>query len=367
MPIEANVIRTRTTRKFVAIEPAVNAFVSAVLVTSEHSEPGIHEWVTKTRALMTTEEKFRHKLVMIGLHYAVVPQEHSGRFENYIEQLEKTPPQKFRENLLAGYDDVYVKYKEEYPEMIKPDWNDALTSADKYISVLSSIFGEENTDVEIESKAYEYVLDPVELKKLVTSHLRWFWQTHMQPEWDRVEPILEESARVFNKLNLREMSRNDLYQFIVGKEKSESKWMELIDTSKNVVFVPNAHIGPYMRMISIQDTAYVVFGAHLPEGSKLHIPELDRAEIVSKLSALADDTRLIILQLLLERGEMRSTEIMDEVKLSQPSVSRYLAQLTASGYLNEKRINSAKVYTLNKERIGKTLQAVSKYLLGSTR
>jgi DNA-binding transcriptional ArsR family regulator len=95
------------------------------------------------------------------------------------------------------------------------------------------------------------------------------------------------------------------------------------------------------------------------------VPELDRAEIVSKLSALADETRLQILRMVAENGEMRSNEIMDAIKLSQPSVSRYLSQLSINGYLQERRVNGGKVYTLNRERIEKTLKAISAFLLDS--
>ena len=106
------------------------------------------------------------------------------------------------------------------------------------------------------------------------------------------------------------------------------------------------------------------FGAHLPEGSDVRVPELDRAEIVSRLSALADDTRLHILQMIVENGEMRSQEIIEATGLSQPSVSRYLGQLTAAGYLQERRENGAKVYVLNRDRIEKTLKAVHAFLIG---
>ncbi len=118
-----------------------------------------------------------------------------------------------------------------------------------------------------------------------------------------------------------------------------------------------------MRATRITDTLYIYFGAHLPEGSDVRVPELDRAEIVSRLSALADDTRLQILQMIAEKGEMRSQEIMEAINLSQPSVSRYLSQLTATGYLQERRENGAKVYVLNKDRIEKTLKAVHAFLL----
>ena len=64
-----------------------------------------------------------------------------------------------------------------------------------------------------------------------------------------------------------------------------------------------------------------------------------------------------------EKGEMRSQEIMEAINLSQPSVSRYLSQLTAAGYLQERRANGAKAYILNRDRIEKTLKAVRAFLL----
>ena len=66
-----------------------------------------------------------------------------------------------------------------------------------------------------------------------------------------------------------------------------------------------------------------------------------------------------------ENGEMRSQDIIEAVDLSQPSVSRYLTQLTVTGYLHERRVHGAKAYTLNRDRIEKTLKAVRKFLLES--
>jgi DNA-binding IclR family transcriptional regulator len=63
-----------------------------------------------------------------------------------------------------------------------------------------------------------------------------------------------------------------------------------------------------------------------------------------------------ILQLIAEKGEMRAQDIIEAIGLSQPSTSRYLSQLAAAGYLLERRVNTAKVYTLNHDRIEKTLK-----------
>jgi ArsR family transcriptional regulator len=183
--------------------------------------------------------------------------------------------------------------------------------------------------------------------------------------------MLEESARAFNQVDYSDMSRMEIMEFVTGKDVSseskwESKWGKEVLKADELIFVPNAHIGPYMRADNIQDTFYIYFGAHLPEGSDIRVPELDRAEIVSRISALADDTRLQILQMIAEQGEMRSQEIMEAINLSQPSVSRYLSQLTAAGYLQERRANGAKAYILNRDRIEKTLQAVRAFLLDRT-
>ena len=116
-----------------------------------------------------------------------------------------------------------------------------------------------------------------------------------------------------------------------------------------------------------------VFREKYGEGIPIELhPEIRSAEGCLKSSTLAVElakrhgTRLHILQMIAEQGEMRSQEIMEAINLSQPSVSRYLTQLTATGYLQERRESGAKVYILNKDRIEKTLKAINAFLLNRT-
>jgi len=55
---------------------------------------------------------------------------------------------------------------------------------------------------------------------------------------------------------------------------------------------------------------------------------------------------------------------MTRLELSQSAVSRHLKQLSATGYLNERRCDGAKCYTLDPKRIEDTLHAISLFLLG---
>lgn len=362
-PFELNLEKTRTETSLVGLEPALNAFGSMLLISKAEDEPGIHEWVSKTRGEMSAEEKFRHGLVTIGFYYSILPQKGGISFETYLDGLEATPPSVFRERLLKAYEMICITEEAKANQGESVNWEETLSSAENYVDFLKYRFGEDLTNVEMETRAYQYVIDPAALKQLVTGHIRWFWKNHLQAEWARVRPMLEESARAFNKLDTDDMTRLEQLRFVTGKDAQETKWADTLENADRVTFVPNAHIGPYMHTTRVGNDLYIYFGAHLPEGSDVQIPELDRAEIVSKLSALADETRLQILQMIAENGKMRSNEVMDATRLSQPSVSRYLGQLTASGFLQERRAGGAKEYSLNRERIEKTLKAVSAFLL----
>ena len=95
-PFAIDLEKVRTQKKLVELEPALNSFGTMLLVAAEEEEPGIHEWVSKTRAKLSTEERARHKLVMIGLHYAVLPQKAGSTFEEYLRELDSTPPSRIR-------------------------------------------------------------------------------------------------------------------------------------------------------------------------------------------------------------------------------------------------------------------------------
>jgi DNA-binding transcriptional ArsR family regulator len=361
-PFALNLEKTSGQAMAVQLEPALNPFVSALLVAKDDSDPGIHEWVRRVQAKMTPEEYGRHKLVMIGLHYAVAPRQRFPSFPAYLAHLEQQLPSVFRENLLESYAGISSEACEPEQHVDVVEWDQVLSSASSYVAFLKTRFTADHIDVELETRAYQYVMDTAAMKQLILDHLRWFWKNYLEQEWQRVQPLLLESVKAFQQVDLSGMSRLEAARFITGQDLQENKWSQGLDQAGRLVFIPNAHIGPYLQRSMAGDTVYIFFGARQPEGG-VRVPELDRAEIVARLSALADDTRLHILQMVIENKQMRSQEIIDATGLSQPSVSRYLTQLTAAGYLQERRSSGAKIYTLHRDRVEKTLKAVSAFLL----
>jgi DNA-binding IclR family transcriptional regulator len=67
--------------------------------------------------------------------------------------------------------------------------------------------------------------------------------------------------------------------------------------------------------------------------------------------------------LIRERGELCAQEIIDLLELSQSTCSRHLRQLTASGYLRERRTESGKCYSLNPDRLVDTARAIESYAM----
>ncbi len=184
-PFILDLEKTKISSSLVRIEPALNAFGSMLLISKAEDEPGIHEWVTKTRLQMSNEERFRHKLVTIGFHYAIMPQTPEATFEAYLENLEAAPPLEFRDRLLKAYSEVCRTEEAKKTKNQPVDWNEVLLSAKSYVDFLRFRFGDELTDEEVESRAYQYVMDPAALKQLVTGHIRWFWKNYLQAEWTR--------------------------------------------------------------------------------------------------------------------------------------------------------------------------------------
>lgn len=342
----------------VSLSPTHSIFSSMLLLAKEDQPPGINDWINKTRASMSKKELANHELAVIGFYFAILPEEGRITFPAYLNQLEKTDATALRDKMLNSY--AYL-WNNSAPE---PNWDEVLASAENYIDFLKSRFDEEHVDEKLEKRAYDYVIDPQAMKDFLVGHMTWVWKTHFEPEWRRVEPMLLASVRSFSGTDLTSMSRVEAASYITGQDVSDTKWRKKLDAIENAVFIPSAHIGPYVHANTIGDTLQVHFGARQPDESLERIPDLDRTEIVARLSALADETRMHILQLVAERGEIRVNDILEVINLSQPSVSRYLSQLTAAGYLQERRENGAKVYSLNHDRIEKTLKAVSAFLTG---
>lgn len=353
----------------IGLEPVYNMLYSLMLINQVDHFSGVGEWVTRIKAQLTPEENFNNQLVLYGLFYAIEPDRSWATFPAYLDHLATQDPLELRDRTFRAY--ASLALNEDGTSTIHNsgitlddlDLDQILSSIDVFLAFLGDRFPQKAIDIELESEAHRYLNDPPALQNFVVSHLRNMWETYAAPEWNQVKSMLQNSVDAFRQIDFQSMKRAEAMGLVTGQDFDTCIKHDL-ENYKQIVFIPSAHVGPYTGKFKTKDTLWLIFGARNPAGVDQNLPDLSRAEILVRVNALADDNRLRILRLIHEEGELRSQEIMTQLDLSQSAASRHLKQLSATGFLVERRCTGAKCYDLNPQRIENTLTAISLFLLG---
>jgi DNA-binding transcriptional ArsR family regulator len=367
-PVSDIVAPARIDRIMIGPEPAHNCVHSLFLLTMAEQLSGLNDWVVRTFDKLSIDERQRNALVTIGLHYAVVPDRSWSSFPAYVEHLAAMNPVELRDKLLKTYARMPGRGKKDHflldEGSVTLDVDAWLESPEAFLLALRQRFDEPHVHPEIEAEAYTYLIDPPAMQTLIVDHLRKMWEEYLAIEWARKEPILMDAVRAFREADFTQMSNLEAARFITGQPLEDEGWQAWLERAERLVFVPSPHAGPYLGRFPTGHVVWVLFGARLPSGTSLPTHELSRAAIIVRLSALTDDTRLQILRMVADSGEVRSQEVIDRLGISQSAASRHLKQLSATGYLAERRCDGGKCYQLSRGGIEETLAAVSRFLLG---
>ena len=123
-----------TTIRF-GLEPARNTVHSLMLLAKQEGISSSSEWVMGTTLAMSDEERWRHRLVMIGLFYAVHPEQSWPSFEAYLEHLSNLTAMQIRDKLLNAYINLPCYDGSETPDSV--DRAQLLASTDTFLNARS--------------------------------------------------------------------------------------------------------------------------------------------------------------------------------------------------------------------------------------
>lgn len=337
------------------LAPAHNAAHSLFRLLLEEKLSGLPEWVTNTNRAMGAKLREENQLVMEGFHGIASPDRDWPSFMDFVNHLAAQDARELPDQLLHYYAQRHAPHQ-------AVDKAKVLASPESYLNFLYERFPPDHINEKLERRAYEYMLKPAALQELIVGHLTRMWKQYLQPEWERVLPMLQSSVDAFRQARPPSRDPLEFMRWVTGNELLGDWWMDKIKNMDHFVFAPSAHVGPYMGYIHGERTLWVLFGARLPQGARQDAPDLSRAEIIVRMNALADDDRLRILRLIGDRGEMKSPDIIKELGLSQSAASRHLMQLSATGFLSERRSNGAKAYRLNKARFADTFDGLDAFM-----
>jgi DNA-binding transcriptional ArsR family regulator len=337
------------------LAPAHNASHSLFNLLLEEKLSGLPDWVSTTNKAMGAKLREENQLVMEGFHGLASPHTDWPSFMDFVDDLAARDAKELPGELLRHY--TLKRTPRQAVDSAK-----VLASPENYLNFLYECYPPDHINEKIERRAFEYMLKPAALQDLIVGHLTRMWKQYLQPEWERVLPMLQSSVDAFREVSVGNRDRLDAIRWVTGNPMQDAWWLEKVKDVNRIVFVPSAHVGPYLGRIHGEDTLWVIFGARLPQGAGLDAPDLSRAEIVVRMNALADDDRLRILRLLAEHGELKSPEIIKQLSLSQSAASRHLMQLSATGFISERRSNGAKAYQVNQTRFADTFEGLDVYL-----
>lgn len=343
-------------------DPVTVAIDVMDMLDSAETYPGMADWVGKTYNALTEDQRQVHRVAMKGVsgwikHSRATRQPYES-IDQLIQAIESAD-----EEVVQNVPMQWMFSKDNFPgkqEILE----------DKYVFLrfIEKVLEEKGeTDYHMGDWAdfHRLLNHPEEMRDILVKHIKSLWGSHIKAEIERTRPMLEKSVAAYQQMDYSGLSRHEIVESVTGRSFRDIEFFDKhIRNAKVMTFLPSPHLGPYVAVMGVDDIqeCLVFFGARLPKNTSHHSPELSRSELLVRLNALADDTRLQILELIHQHGELCAQDVITQLNLSQSSASRHLRQLRAAGYLIERRREVAKCYTLNPERFQDTANALSNFI-----
>lgn len=349
----------------VSLEPGLNAYSSIIALHAAEKRSGFVDWVTRTLAKLTPEQKKHNRILVEGLFGIIDVHRSWPSFGAIVKDLESKSATQLRDRVLAMLCESMECYQRGISDEFEPITPDELLSdRDLYLDNIKRWFSLEDFDPSFHDEIYDLLQDPSAVKELALNHLRSIWHEHLEREWKSNLPMLRDAVTAFQYIDLSDLSVEEVIRAVLGRDLMFNHHFEPdFSEISNMIFIPSAHVGPYAVMFRSSETMRFFFGAHLVEHLTEKSSGTSRSEMLVRLSALADNSRLQILELLKESEELYSQDVISKLGLSQSSASRHLIHLCAAGFLTERRGERGKCYAINRNRIEETMLMLQRLLL----
>jgi DNA-binding transcriptional ArsR family regulator len=259
--------------------------------------------------------------------------------------MDSTPAAEYREMAANALRRVHAEFERRWrPPDDEASWSRALAPA--------------LTSARLED-ALALIADPEGLKRRTIAMYEGVWKTVYRDARDADLPMLREAAQ--RGAGHGDRGFAEAYAYLTGQ-----RVPDVLDrpppSITRITFCPSAHLGGFVSYIAYEPDLVVFFSApqllarHRPSdvlkptltGGAAGVP--DTAELLETARALADPTRLRMIDLLLE-GERYAQEIVGQLGVAQSAASRHLAQLERAGLVTVEARRGSKYYAVNADKL----------------
>jgi DNA-binding transcriptional ArsR family regulator len=286
-----------------ALESVNNVLLSMWALTAGDAV-SVDSWITHAGGRLTAEQSAFNRLIFAAFGSALLPEDPIADFDGYLDALALQPATLFHSRLSAAVQTI--------------------------------------EDTQGRAEAAAQLANPQEIQQRIVEHLRILWDGMLAAEWKRHAFHLAGMTRSINELifsqpRWQEMPAVDALRQLLLTEPNDDQ-IEQVAGVRRIMLVWSPHLLAHCSRFGSNDTLWVV---RKFDPQVMRRDPLSRAEVMGPLSALADDTRLRILEFLAEQGEQRGQEIVAQLDGSQGNVSRHLKQLVGAGFVRERRVGDA--------------------------
>jgi predicted transcriptional regulator len=351
----------------VALEPVYNVLNSIALLNEVGKLPGLNSKIVQMAAALSPEQLQTNRLLFEGLRDALAPEQDGEEFSAYLKYLSEQNPDTVRDRALERLRARFVRHaSSEQAEhgLIAPDVARLLSDAQAYLACVKYAQGDTAFDAALHAEVHRLLNDAPALHTMLVSHLETLWNMAFEAEWKRVQRSLRWQAEMF-AYNLDEQAAvNVAFSTLTGRELPSDITRRLAG-AQEIILVPSWHTGRNVVLWENERSIRLFFSEPPNYDVAQRATPVGRSELRARLSALADEARLHILELLTQQDELPAQEIIAQLGLSQSNVSRHLKQLVSAGFLYERRGEGAnKTYRLSSFYFDRTARALQQIVSG---
>ncbi len=357
-------------RVTVDVAPTYNALASLATVADALESPGIGDWPVHTRNSLSPEAWEEHRLIAswIGveaLSNTADTAEALASFPAFVRSLAGRDSTVLRDALLrwmVASPSSQLAFTATRRHVGDPL---SLLESEEAFSTLHDLERKSEEEIRVMHRLYEYMLHPLALQALISGYLDQFWSAHLKQEWERTVPYLEAAVAGFKGTDTTGMSHFEVIETITRRNLRGVYRADVLASYTTLRFIPSLHCGPYTLRMSDGQELRIVFGAQHLHALARAGDDMDSAYVLDRLRALGDETRLAIVRLLKEHGELGTHEIIEELSLSRSAASRHLRQLFANNIVDIRVDEDGirKYYRLS-ENLAQDMQSMIAGLLG---
>jgi hypothetical protein len=355
----------------VELDAVRNTLNSFALLNDVERWQGLHTWVIKTAQQLSEQQRYTNRLLFQGLSAFFFGSAYASDFPAYLDRLVREDAQALRDAYLQQLRVVLTRYvvdtstdKDSEHLSIPPD-HQLLKNEQTYLSCMQYLTGEDAFDRQLHSEVHRLLNDAPALQQAIVSHLTFLWNDTFAAEWKRVQRTLQSWTEMYRYSMEPGWTLHELLSTFTGRHIDDALVAQA-NTVQQVTIVPSWHCGWHIVSRPSENGLLIFFSEPANyNNAELRKISMGQKELSVRMAALADETRLHIIELLMQRDEWEAQEIIAELDLSQSSVSRHLKQLVSLGYLYERRGEGAnKTYRLSSIFFARTARAVESLVSG---